>query len=59
MGLAKVDESADEKMPPPASESAKASNTGDAVAMDDVVDTLAESGVKAMPGDMTTSEKGK
>ena len=44
-------------MPAPASEPAKASNAGNAVAMDDVVDTLAEAAAKAMPGDMPASEK--
>ena len=56
-GLAKVDESADEEVPAPASEPAKASNAGNAVAMDDVVDTLAEAAAKAMLGDMAASEK--
>ena len=62
-GIAKVDESANEEMPPPPDPAAalsKAMGAGDTEtmeAMDNVVKTLAEAAVKSMPGTMTGPAK--
>ena len=59
-GIAKVDASANEEMPPPldpAEGLSEAMGTGGTEAVDSVVKTLAEAALKSMPGTMTDTAK--